>query len=60
MLKLINRIKLFNLMKRLILSHKRLISWYQRKLKLSDYSLLWLVFFKGVIVTILIQQIFLN
>jgi len=47
-------------MKKIILTHKRLISWYQRKLRLSDYSLLWLVFFKGVLVTILFQKIFLK
>ena len=44
-------------MKRLIKSHKRIISWYQRKLRLSDYALLWFVFFKGVLITIIIQQV---
>ena len=47
-------------MKKIILSHKRLISWYQRKLRLSDYSLLWVAFFKGILVTILFQEIFLK
>ena len=45
-------------MKEIIKRHKKLIAWYQKKLSLSDYQLLWLVFFKGVIVTIIIQKIF--
>ena len=47
-------------MKKLIQTHKRLISWYQKKLKLSDYSLLWFVFFKGVLTAIVIEKIFFN
>jgi len=47
-------------MNKIILSHKRLISWYQRKLRLSDYGLLWVVFFKGVFVTIIFQKLFLK
>lgn len=31
---------------KLIESHKRLISWYQNKLGLSEYGMLWLVFFE--------------
>ena len=42
----------------LIQTHKRLISWYQKKLGLSDYGLLWFVFFKGVGLTLLIQWLF--
>ena len=45
-------------MRRLIDKHKTLINWYQKKLKLSDYQLLWLVFFKGVLITIIIFKIF--
>ena len=47
-------------MNKIIQTHKRLISWYQRKLRLSDYALLWLVFFKGVLVTIIFQKLFLD
>ena len=34
--------------------HKRYIEWWQRKLGISDYALLWLVFFKGVLFTLLV------
>ena len=34
-------------MTKLIDKHKTLINWYKKKFKLSDYQLLWLVFFKG-------------
>ena len=37
--------------------HKKLISWYQGKLGLSDYGLLWVVFLKGVFLTIVIERI---
>ena len=47
-------------MNNLVLQHKRLISWYQKKLRLSDYGLLWFVFFKGILVTLLIQKIFIK
>ena len=33
-------------MRKLIDKHKTLINWYQKKFKLTDYQLLWLVFFK--------------
>ncbi len=36
--------------------HKRFIVWYQRKLGLSDYGLLWFVFFKGIIVAVIIDK----
>ncbi|CAP16321.1 protein family PM-16 [Prochlorococcus marinus subsp. pastoris str. CCMP1986] len=45
------------LIKRIIKGHKILIKWYQEKLKLSDYQLLWLVFFKGVIITIIFYKL---
>ena len=45
-------------MKKLIDKHKTLINWYQKKFKLSDYQLLWLVFFKGVALTIIILKFF--
>ena len=41
---------------KLIDSHKRLIAWYQNKLGLSDYGLLWLVFFKGVFVALVLER----
>ncbi len=45
-------------MKNIIKRHKKFIAWYQEKLSLSNYQLLWLVFFKGVVITIVIQKIF--
>ncbi|KGF90233.1 protein family PM-16 [Prochlorococcus marinus str. MIT 9107] len=45
--------------RKLIEKHKTLINWYKKKLKLSDYKLLWLVFFKGVLITIIFFKIFL-
>ncbi len=42
----------------IIKKHKILIKWYQEKLKLSDYQLLWLVFFKGIIITIIFHKFF--
>ncbi len=44
---------------KLIEKHKKLIAWYQKKLQLSDYGLLWLVFFKGVIVALIIERLIL-
>ena len=45
-------------MRKLIDKHKTLINCYQKKFKLSDYQLLWLVFFKGVFITIIFFKIF--
>jgi len=47
--------QLLNLIER----HKRFISWYQKKLGLSYYGLLWVVFFKGVAITLAIQYVLL-
>ncbi len=44
----------------LIEKHKKFISWYQGKLGLSDYGLLWLVFFKGVLVTLVLERLVLH
>ncbi len=41
---------------KIIEKHKQLIAWYQKKLGLSDYGLLWLVFFKGVFVALVIER----
>jgi len=40
--------------------HKQLIAWYQKKLSLSDYGLLWLVFFKGVFVALVIERLIVH
>jgi len=45
---------------KLIDSHKRLITWYQKKLGLSEYGLLWLIFFKGVFVALIFERLILH
>ena len=42
---------------KLIEKHKQLIHWYQKKLRLSDYGLLWIVFFKGVLVALVVERL---
>ena len=42
---------------KLTYSHKRLIAWYQNKLGLSDYGLLWIVFLKGVFVALVLESL---
>ena len=39
---------------KLIDLHKRYIEWWQRKLGISDYALLWLSFFKGILIALLV------
>ncbi len=45
---------------KLIEKHKQLITWYQKKLGLSDYELLWLVFCKGVFVALVIERLIVH
>ncbi len=45
---------------KLLDSHKRLIAWYQKKLGLNEYGLLWLVFFKGVFVALVFERLILH
>jgi len=45
---------------KLIASDKRLIAWYQNKLGLSDYELLWFVFCKGVLATVIFERLILH
>ena len=42
---------------RVIEKHKQFIAWYQRKLGLSDYGLIQLVFFKGLIVALVVERL---
>ena len=44
----------------LIKMHKQFIAWYQQKLGISDYGLLWLVFFKGILVAIAIERLIIQ
>ena len=41
---------------KLLAKHKQLIAWYQKKLGLIDYALIWLVFFKAVFVALLLEN----
>tara|TARA_Y100001968_G_scaffold325680_1_gene367364 strand:+ start:63 stop:203 length:141 start_codon:yes stop_codon:yes gene_type:complete len=45
---------------KLIDMHKQLIAWYQTKLGLTDYGLLWLVFLKGVLVALVLERLILH
>jgi len=42
---------------KLIDKHQQLIVWYEKKLRLTDYELLWLVFFKGVFVALVLERL---
>ena len=46
-------------MKRLAMQ-KQMIASYQKKLGLSDYALLWLAFFKGVLIALLLERFFVH
>ncbi len=48
---------MFRLINNVIEKHKQLIKWYQDKLRLSDYQLLWVVFFKGIIISIIFHKL---
>ena len=41
----------------IVKNHKKIINCYQEKFNLSDYQLLWLVFFKGILITIIIHKL---
>ena len=45
---------------KLIEKHKQLITWYKKKVGLSDYGLLWFVFFKGVFVALVIERLIVH
>ncbi len=43
-----------------IVKHKKFIAWYQKKLGLSDYGLLWFMFFKGVVVALILERLIVH
>tara|TARA_Y100001968_G_scaffold42684_1_gene32731 strand:- start:168 stop:308 length:141 start_codon:yes stop_codon:yes gene_type:complete len=45
---------------KLVTKHKQLIDWYQTQSGLSDYALLWLIFFKGAFVALLLERFLLH
>jgi len=44
----------------LIAMHKSYIGWWQRKLGLSNYALLWLTFLKGVVVALIVERLIVH
>jgi len=42
----------------LIEKHKQKIALFQKKSGLSDYGMLWLTFFKGVFVALVVENLF--
>ena len=45
---------------KLIDRHKQQIAWYQKKLGLTDYGLVWVVFFKGVFVALVLERLIIH
>jgi len=43
-----------------IIWHKKYIKWWEKKLRLSDYGILWITFIKGLIIGLLIYHLFIN
>ena len=42
---------------KLIAKYMNFFAWYQKKLNLSDYELLWLTFLKGTLVAQLLERL---
>jgi len=40
--------------------HKHFIAWYKKQLGLSDYGLLWLIFFKGLLLALVIERLIVH
>ncbi len=45
---------------KLIEKHKQLIAWYKKKLGLTDYGLMWIIFFKGVLVALFLERLIIH
>ena len=39
--------------------HKKYIYWWKKKLNVSDYTMLWVTFFKGIFIGLLIYHFFI-
>ena len=39
--------------------HKKYIDWWKKKLNISDYVVLWVTFFKGIFIGLLIYHFFI-
>ena len=40
--------------------HKKKISWWKKKLNISNYGIAWIAFIKGLIIGLLIYHFFIN
>tara|TARA_Y100001968_G_scaffold133977_1_gene122241 strand:+ start:404 stop:544 length:141 start_codon:yes stop_codon:yes gene_type:complete len=40
--------------------HKPLIAWYKKKIGLTEYGFMWIVFFKGVLVALLLERLIVH
>ena len=47
-------------MKTFIEWHKKNTKWWQEKLNISDYGILWVAFIKGIFIGLLIYYFFIN
>jgi len=43
----------------MIQMHKKYIEWWKEKLNVSDYAVLWVTFFKGIFIGLLIYHFFI-
>ena len=50
----------FVIMKAFIDWHKKYIEWWKKKLKISNYGIVWISFIKGLIIGLLIYHFFIN
>jgi len=50
----------FVIMNALIDWHKKYIEWWKKKLKISNYGIVWISFIKGLIIGLLIYHFFIK
>ncbi len=50
----------FVVMRSFINWHKKYIEWWMKKLKISNYGIVWISFFKGLIIGLLIYHFLIN
>ena len=48
------------IMKAFIDWHKKYIEWWKKKLKISNYGIVWISFIKGLIIGLLIYHFFIK
>jgi len=50
----------FVVMRAFVDRHKKYIEWWMKKLKISNYGIVWIAFVKGLIIGLLIYHFFIN